>query len=384
MPKPDGSGEGAAALLSAATSADVERALDHPVLDARDVAALLSLAARPHLEAMAQRSARLTRQRFGRVMQLYAPLYVSNECVNRCAYCGFSQELAIERRTLDLDAVAAEAELLAAEGFRHVVLVAGEAPRTVDVDYLERVTARLAPRFDSIAIETGTFDDEGYARLVRAGVDGLVLYQEAYAPDVYRRLHLAGPKSHGGRRLEALERAGRAGFRSLGIGALLGLAPWREEAYALALHGRELGHRHWRSRVAVSFPRIRPSHGGFQAASPVTDADLVQMVCAMRLALPDADLVLSTREPADLRDRLVPLGITRMSAGSRTSPGGYGDESGAGAQFEIEDTRSAAEVARMLAAQGFDPVWKDFDRAFVRTSENWGQPPLTPACELAK
>jgi 2-iminoacetate synthase len=365
MPTPELDPAAVAAAVAAAGPADVDRALRRDALEARDLAALLSPAARERLEDLAARSAALTRRRFGRVMQLYAPLYLSNECVNRCTYCGFSQELAIPRRTLSLDEVDAEAEAIRALGFRHLLLVAGEAPRTVDVGYLSAATARVARRFDSISIETGQFPEDGYRRLALAGVDGLTIYQETYLPEVYRRLHLRGPKHSYARRLAHMEAGGRAGFRSLGIGALLGLAPWPVEAFALALHGRALARTFWRSRVAVSFPRIRPAAGGYAPTHLVTDADLVQMICALRIFLPDAELVLSTREPARLRDHLAGLGITRMSAGSRTSPGGYQAEDPGAEQFAVNDDRSPAEVVRMLAARGLEPVWKDFDRAFV-------------------
>ncbi len=351
--------------FSSVTPRDVERALKRDQLDEQDIIAFLSKAAAPYLERMAQKAKALTRQRFGRTMQLYAPLYVSNDCVNRCSYCGFSQELAIPRLTLSVDAVKAEAEHLHAEGFRHLLLVSGEKPKIIDLAYLEAVAHALRPRFDSLSIEVGTFDLTGYQRLVAAGIDGLTLYQETYQTDTYRKVHLAGPKHHYARRLQAMQHAGQAGFRSLGIGALLGLAPWQLEAHALALHGRQLTKQFWRSRIAVSFPRIRDHAGGSAAPHPVTDRQLVQMICTMRLALPDAELVLSTREPAALRDHLMGLGITRMSAGSRTNPGGYGESDCSGEQFRIEDHRSASELATELLDRGFEPIWKDFDRSFL-------------------
>lgn len=351
--------------LTSASPAEVERALGHERLDDGDVAALLSPAAADYLEPMARKAQALTRQRFGRTMQLYAPIYVSNECVNRCTYCGFSHELAIARVTLSVAAVQDEALRLHAQGFRHLLLVSGEAPRIVDVDYLAAVARALRPRFDSLAVEVGTFDLEGYRRLVDAGVDGLVLYQETYQPEVYGVVHRAGPKHDFARRLRAIALGGEAGFRSLGIGVLLGIAPWRQEAFALARHGRELTTRFWRSRIAVSFPRMRGNAGGQPPAHPVADRELVQMICAMRLALPDAELVLSTREPARLRDHLMGIGITRMSAGSKTNPGGYGGEAESGEQFAIADERPAAEVARVLLERGFEPVWKDSDGSFL-------------------
>ena len=344
---------------------DVEQALRRDTLDDRDIEALLSPAAVPYLEDLAQRAQVLTRQRFGRTMQLYAPLYLSNECVNRCTYCGFSHELAIPRLTLDVEAARSEGEHLHALGFRHLLLVSGEAPRTINLEYMEAIVRALRPRFDSLSIEIGTFDLAGYQRLVAAGVDGLTLYQETYQIDTYRRVHLAGPKHNYERRLKAMQHGGQAGFRSLGIGALLGLAPWQLEAHAVLMHGRSLTREFWRSRIAVSFPRIRDNAGGQLAAFPVSDRDLVQMICVARLALPDAELVLSTREPAELRDHLMGLGITRMSAGSRTNPGGYAEDTCSGEQFAIEDPRSAKEVAQVLLQHGFEPVWKDFDRSFL-------------------
>ena len=196
-------------------------------------------------------------------------------------------------------------------------------------------------------------------------VDGLTLYQETYLPAVYRRVHLAGPKHSYGSRLLAMEAGGEAGFRTLGLGALLGLAPFRIEAMLLALHARDLLRRYWQSRVAVSFPRIRAAASGYSPPHAVTDTDLVQMVCALRLALPDVELVLSTREPAALRNALTPLGITRMSAGSRTSPGGYARPGVAGEQFRVEDDRNPIEVAAAIRACRLDPIFKDFDRALV-------------------
>jgi len=352
--------------LEQATAHDVEHALGRDFLDDRDIVALLSNAALPYLEDMAQKAQGLTRQRFGRTMQLYAPIYLSNECVNRCSYCGFSHDLAIARRTLSVEAVKSEADHLYREGFRHLLLVAGEAPHTINLDYLQAVTQALRSRFDSLSLEVGTFDLAGYQRLVAAGVDGLTLYQETYQPDIYPLVHLGGPKRNYQRRLQAMQFAGQAGFRSLGIGALLGLAPWQLEAYSLARHGRNLSQQFWRSRVAVSFPRIRQNEGGQSVPHPVGDSDLVQMICTMRLALPDAELVLSTREPGRLRDRMMGLGITRMSAGSRTNPGGYNDNEGSGEQFSIEDDRSAHDVASALLNHGLEPVWKDFDRSFLQ------------------
>ncbi len=352
-------------LLAGATAADVERALGREHPGERDLAALFSPAAAPFIETLARRSAAITERRFGRVIQLYVPLYLSNECVNRCAYCGFSHELDIPRVTLTPDQALVEARRLHAQGFRHILLVSGEDRRHVGLEYLAQIVGRLNELFDAIAIEIQPLKEEEYRRLAEAGVDGLALYQETYDEPSYRRLHPAGPKRDFRRRLEAIEAGGRAGLRTLGIGALLGLHDWRFEALLLALHGRWLARRFWRSRVAISFPRIRGNAHDYNPEHQPNDADLVQMICAMRLALPDAELVMSTREPARLRDAMIGLGITRTSAGSKTNPGGDSFNEASGEQFIISDERGPAEVAAAIAAKGFEPVWKDFDRGLA-------------------
>ncbi len=352
--------------VRAVTTDDVDASLGRERPDEADALALFSPAAFERIEEMARRAAAITERRFGRVIQLYAPMYLSNECANICTYCGFSNDVSIPRVSLSTDQAVREAMHLHEQGFRHILLVTGEYKGRYGADDIERVVAALKGRFASIAIEVFPMSEGRYRTLERAGVDGLTLYQETYHPDVYARLHPKGPKSRYDERLHAIERGGEAGFRSLGVGALLGLADWRAEAVLLAWHARFLTKRVWRSRIAVSFPRVNPAENGFAPEHPVSDADLVQMILAMRLLLPDAELVLSTREGAELRDRLIGLGITRMSAGSRTNPGGYVTNDASGRQFEVSDERSPGEVAEAIAARGFEPVWKDFDPAFVQ------------------
>lgn len=352
--------------MEGASTAAVAALLDRPAPADAELPALFAPAADPLLEELAARAAALTRRRFGRTIQLYAPLYLSNACVNRCAYCGFSRERDIPRITLGREELRAEAARLAASGFRHVLLVSGEDRTALGPARLEQTLAELGRTFASISLEVYPMREDEYRRMAAAGADGVALYQEVYDPELYRRHHPAGPKSSWSGRLAAIEEAGRAGLRTLGIGALLGLGEWRAEAAALALHGRYLTRRFWRSRIAVSFPRLRPVPGGYAPPRLPSERDLVHMLCATRLLLPDAEIVLSTREPAPLRDRLLALGVTRISAGSRTAPGGYAnnDISGAG-QFAPEDVRSPAEVAAAIAASGFEPVWKDQDRALA-------------------
>ncbi|MGF1678297.1 MAG: 2-iminoacetate synthase ThiH [Candidatus Methylacidiphilales bacterium] len=335
------------------------------------------------LEELARESSRLTRQYFGRTMRLFAPLYVSNECINVCSYCGFSRHNPILRVTLSLDEVEREARHLALEGFRNILIVAGEHPKLISNHYLRDCVERVAQVVPSVSLEVGPMETNDYVPMVRAGAEGLVVYQETYHRESYARLHESGPKRDFDWRLECPERAYAAGFRRLGIGALFGLWNWREEAIALAAHAEFLLKKCWKASLTLSFPRLKPAAGSFEPAYPISDQDFIRMVCAFRVCFPQVGLVLSTREPAWLRNGLFPLGVTLISAGSHTEPGGYtgagsdrlhqtrgarmieaGVDQGKAAekQFEISDQRSAAEVACYLQAAGLEPVWKDWDR----------------------
>src|SRR2546422_5907032 len=338
------------------------------------------------LEAMAQISHALTLQNFGRTMRLFASLYLSNECINNCRYCGFSRDNPILRVTLDVDEVVAEARHLARQGFRQILLVAGEHPKFVSQDYLAKCVQALQPDFPSISIEVGPMETEDYLPIVEAGAEGLVVYQETYNHAVYAEMHTAGPKRDFNFRLDCAERGYRAGFRRLGIGVLFGLSAWREEVVALAAHLEYLLKRCWQAQISVSLPRLRPAAGGFRPLFPISDRELAQLVCALRITFPQVGIVLSTRERASFRDSLVSVGVTMMSAGSHTEPGGYtrqgsqhlhrtvrgrivgpefqnGEDQLATRQFEISDERSPAEIATVLRQRGFEPVWKDWDQA---------------------
>jgi 2-iminoacetate synthase len=330
--------------------------------------ALVSPAAESYLEQMAMLSRRLTVQRFGRTMRLYAPLYLSSHCVNRCRYCGFNRDNAFERVRLTVEEAAAEADILTSQGFRDILLVSSEDRSFINIVYLAELARRLKARFSFISIEIYQLSARDYEQLFEAGIDGVTLYQETYDRDAYARDHLGGPKADYNTRLRGPEDMARAGMREIGLGALLGLADWRVETLALAEHASYLMRRYWQSRVSFSFPRLRPACGNSESEISnlefrVSDRNLVQMILALRLCFADAGLVLSTREPAPLRDHLVGLGITRLSAGSRTSPGGYTDEGASTGQFEVNDHRNPAEVAAMIREQGFEPVWKDWDDA---------------------
>ncbi len=371
--------------------AAVEHALRKSELDLSDFPVLISPAASGFLEELGRRSQQLTRQRFGRVMRFFAPLYLSNECINNCKYCGFSRDNAILRVTLTLDEVRKEAAELARQGFRNVLLVAGEHPKFVSNDYLRDCVVALHKEFPSISLEVGPLKTEDYQKIARVGAEGLVVYQETYDRSVYEQVHTAGPKRDFDWRLDTAERAYAAGFRRLGIGALYGLADWRRETIALAFHADHLLRTCWKAQLTISLPRLRPHAGEFQPLTRMSDRELVQLVCALRLTFPDAGLVLSTREPAVLRDGLFPIGITHISAGSHTEPGGYtgaGSEhlhrtergrivplteqssewcaaangrTNATGQFEIADERTPQEIAAVIQRLGYEAVWKDWE-----------------------
>jgi 2-iminoacetate synthase len=346
-----------------ATDDDVTRALRTPpgARDLRDFGALLSTAAAGRLEEIAHASHELTVQRFGKTVRMYAPIYLSNECLTTCTYCGFAKGLPIVRKTLSDKETLGEARYLLQRGFRSILLLTGEHAKLTGVDFLEHKLRLLAPEVPNLAIEVQVWSEADYCRLRAAGCDGVVVYQETYDPATYARFHLAGRKRDYAWRLEAPERAGRAGMRRLGIGALLGLhEPWREDAVATAAHALFLTSTFWRSEIAVSLPRIRPSASGYTPEHPVTDRELAQLVCAFRLLLPDAAIVMSSREEASFRDGLIRLGVTHTSAGSHAEPGGYLHPKEAEEQFEVNDLRSPEEVAEAIREMGYDVVWKDW------------------------
>lgn len=358
----------------------------------RAFAGLLEPCSDAALEKLAARSQAVTLRQFGRTMRLFAPLYLSNECINNCKYCGFSRDNPILRVTLPVAQVVAEARHLAALGFRNILLVAGEHPKFVSSGYLAACIRALQEDagIPGVSLEVGPMETAEYQPLVAAGAEGLVVYQETYDRPTYEEMHTAGPKRDFNWRLDCAERAYAAGFRRLGIGALFGLADWRAEALTLAAHVDYLLKHCWKAHITVSLPRLRPAAGGFAPRAVLTDRELVQLLCAFRVTFPQVGLVLSTREGAELRDALIPLGVTIMSAGSHTEPGGY---TGAGTedlhrtvrgrreeavladlppgtvaegQFEIADQRTPGEVASVLRKKhGLEPVWKDWDDVSV-------------------
>jgi len=365
--------------------------LAHPTSLMRRFEKLIAEESGGALEPLARLSQQTTRRHFGKTMRLFAPLYVSNECVNNCSYCGFSRDAGIFRTTLTVDQVVTEARYLYDLGVRNVLLVAGEHPKFVSDGYLQNCLDALKFFIPTLALEVGPMEDGQYAEIVAHGAEGLVVYQETYHRETYQKLHTAGPKKNFDWRLDCPERAYAGGFRRIGIGALFGLANWRFEALALCAHLEYLYRNCWKAQFTIAFPRMRPYAGNYEYEPKpelyLTDREFVRLITVFRLLFPQVGIVVSTREPAGLRDAIATLGVTHMSAGAKTEPGGYtgagGDDlhltvkgrrielaekSGcekATEQFQIHDTRSPAEVAAMLRGQNLDPVWKDWDESLL-------------------
>lgn len=354
-----------AQTIASRNAADVRRALAKAGrgLSLDELAALLSPAAAPSIEEMAGLSRRLTLERFGRTMQLYAPIYLTNVCSNVCTYCGFSAGNRIPRRALNDAEILSEAAVLERHGFEHVLLVTGESAR-YGVDYLEGALRLLRPRFASLSLEVQPLLQQDYERLAAAGASAVLVYQETYDPEVYRLHHLKGHKTDMMYRLETPDRLGRAGLKKIGLGALYGLSDWRIESWFVGLHLEYLERKYWRTRYSLSFPRLRPHAGSEIDIKPVEERDLVQAICAFRLFRQEIELSLSTRESSRFRDNAARLGITAMSAGSRTNPGGYAEGERSLEQFAVSDERGPSEVAAFLRESGYEPVWKDWDPTY--------------------
>ncbi|MBT5856277.1 2-iminoacetate synthase ThiH [bacterium] len=343
------------------TASEVETVLNQSSWSVEDMPVLLSIAAQDFLEPMAQLSHSITQQRFGNTIKMFAPLYLSNECYNRCTYCGYSMDLDIKRVTLTEQQALMDAQKLKEKGFTHILLLTGEAPDKAGVDYLEKMIKLLKPFFSSIGLEVYPHKQAEYERLIQAGADGLTLYQETYHQPTYEAIHISGKKRNYKLRMDAPDGGGKAGFHRINVGALLGLYDWRYDSIALAYHVQYLNKHYWQSKLGISVPRIQKFAGTFKSEYPVTDKDLVQFMCAFRLVFPDIGIALSTREKAVLRDQLIPLGVTDMSAESKTGPGGYtGLDSGD--QFDISDERPLETVLDVIRSKGYEPMLKDWDR----------------------
>lgn len=346
------------------TTTDVLRAIESPKCTIEDFKALLSPAAAAFVKQMADKSRLLTMKRFGKTIQLYIPLYLSNECQNICTYCGFSYDNKLERKTLTDEELLAEAAHIREMGYRHVLLVSGEANQTVGMDYFERALKLISPFFDHVSMEVQPLDETDYKQLTSLGLENVLVYQETYHREDYKKHHPKGKKSNFDYRLETPDRIGRAGVHKMGLGVLLGLDDWRADCFYTGLHVDYLEKVYWKTNYGISFPRLRPCSGGLPPKLPVSDRDFVQIIAAYRLFKPEIELSLSTREIPEFRNKLIHLGITAMSAGSKTNPGGYTVAPMSLEQFEISDERPVPEVVAAIKSQGYEPVWKDWDKTF--------------------
>lgn len=331
-----------------------------------DLLALLSpLAGQRYLEELAQLSHSITLKRFGQAIRLFAPMYLSNECNNVCDYCGFSMHNKIPRKTLSDAEILREAGILKKLGFDHILLVTGESTKQVGVDYLAHAIEILHPHFANISVEVQPLDTESYRQLIKAGMHAVMVYQETYDSISYAKHHLKGKKTNFRWRLNTPDRLGNAGVNKIGLGCLFGLTQdWRTDALYAGIHLDYLEKKYWKTSYSMSFPRIRPYEGENIVAVDLDDRDLVQLLCAFRIFNHELEITLSTRESPQLRENLLPLGITTMSAGSKTNPGGYAEDIESLEQFSISDDRSPDKIANMLKNKGYDPVWKDWDFSY--------------------
>ncbi len=357
-------------MVEAASAEDVERVLKKAAANKKqlspdDFAVLISDAATPRLEEMAAMSKRFTDERFGKTISMYIPMYVGNACTNKCVYCGFNHDNPFQRTILDMAQVKQECEAIKKLGpFENILIVSGEYPSLCGVDYLENVLHTCRPYFHNLTIEVQPMRAVDYERLTHSGLNGVVCFQETYHKEAYKTYHPKGMKSHYEWRLNGYDRMGEAGVHKIGLGALLGLEDWRGDSVMLARHLRYLQKKYWRSRYSVNFPRMRPSESGFQPKSIISDKQLAQLTFAFRIFDHDVDISFSTREAPEYRNNMVALGVTSMSAGSKTDPGGYSVACDSLEQFEVSDERTPSEVVADIRNQGYDPVWKDWDSVF--------------------
>jgi 2-iminoacetate synthase len=354
------------ASIYAKTSSNVETALSAKKRTLEDFKSLISPAAAPYLEQMAGISQQLTLKRFGKVIQMYVPLYLSNECNNICTYCGFSYDNKVKRKTLSPMEIMQEVAVIKDMGYDHVLLVTGEANQTVNVEYFKKVLDLIRPHFAHISMEVQPLDLEDYRQLTPYGLNTVLVYQETYHREDYKKHHPKGKKSNFEYRLETPDRLGQAGIHKMGLGVLIGLEDWRTDMFFTALHLNYLEKNYWQSKYSISFPRLRPFSGGLEPKVEMSDRELVQLICAYRIFNEEVELSMSTRESQNFRNNIIKLGITAISAGSKTNPGGYAVEPGSLEQFEISDDRSPEQIARIITAQGYEPVWKDWDNSLAQ------------------
>lgn len=340
---------------------DVEKSLNkHRKRTLDDFMALISPAAESYLEDMAKLSQQLTQKRFGKTIQLFAPLYLSNECSNICTYCGFSLSNQIKRTTLSLKEIEAEAKVVKSHGFDHVLIVTGESNKNVGITYFEEALKIIKPYFAHVSMEVQPLLQEEYERLISMELNTVMVYQETYHKESYKQYHPKGKKSNFYNRLMTPDNLGKSRIHKIGLGSLIGLTDWRTDSWFTALHLDYLEKKYWETRYSISFPRLRPAIGYSSPKVVMTDKQLVQLICAYRIFNEDVELSISTRETENLRNNFIKLGITSMSAGSKTNPGGYSIYPETLEQFSISDERTPLQVSTMIKRSGYEVIWKDW------------------------
>lgn len=351
--------------IMAKTAADVERALDksREELTVADFMALISPAAEPYLEQMAQLSRAYTQMRFGKTISMYVPLYLTNSCQNSCVYCGFQSKNKFKRIVLKDDEIMEELKAIKEIGpFQNLLFVTGENPAVAGVDYIENALKMALPMYNNLSIEVMPLKMEEYKRLTEAGLYGVVCFQETYNKANYKTYHPVGMKSNFEWRVNGFDRMGQAGVHKIGMGVLIGLEDWRTDVTMMAYHLRYLQRNYWKTRFSVNFPRMRPSDNDhFQPNVIMNDKEYVQLMLAFRLFDHDVDISVSTREEPQFRKNILQLGVTSMSAGSKTDPGGYAVHKKELEQFVVSDGRDPRIVEKEIHENGYEVVWKDWD-----------------------
>ena len=349
------------------TDADVRRALTKSHCDVEDFMAMLSPAAEPYLEQMAQLSKKYTEERFGNTMSMFIPLYITNSCSNSCVYCGFHVSNPMPRVILTPEQIENEYKAIKEIApFENILLVTGENPAKAGVPYLAKALDIAKKYFSNLKIEVMPLAAEEYAELREHGLNGVICFQETYHKANYNIYHPRGMKSKFEWRVNGFDRMGQAGVHSIGMGVLIGLEKeWRTDITMMAYHLRYLQKKYWRTKYSVNFPRMRPAQNeGFHPNCYMTDKQLAQATFAMRIFDHDVDISYSTREPAFIRNNMAMLGVTTMSAESRVNPGGYHTYPQALEQFTVSDNRKVGDIIASLKAVGREPVWKDWDASF--------------------
>ncbi len=345
------------------TAQDVKAALAKNVCTPEDFGALLSPAGMPFLEEMAQRAQEETRKHFGNSVYLFTPLYIANHCENYCIYCGFNCHNQIKRARLNEEEIEKEMQAIAKTGLQEVLILTGESRKMSDVHYIGEACKIARKYFKVIGLEVYPMNSDEYAYLHECGADYVTVFQETYHAEKYETLHLAGHKRVFPYRLNAQERALRGGMRGVGFAALLGLDDFRKDAFATGYHAYLLQRKYPHAEIAFSCPRLRPIINN-EKINPrdVHEPQLLQVIMAYRIFMPYASITISTRECARVRDHVIQIAATKISAGVSVGVGEHIEENGnvGDAQFEISDGRSVEEVYQAIGAQGLQPVMSDY------------------------